>query len=151
MLSKKAKYAIKVLIVLGKDHHGSDFVHVSKILAAERIPKKSLESVLSALITSGYLQNRKGALAGYKLRLSPEEITIDKIVRLIDGPIARISCASIFHYHKCEECNEETCSIRELFVAIREADFKLLSGTSVADLIKKEELLSTETSLRLKD
>lgn len=150
MLSKKAKYAIKVLIVLGKDYE-NDFIPVSKILATERIPKKSLESVLSALINSGYLQSKKGALAGYKLRLPPEEITIDKIVRLIDGPIARVSCASIFHYHRCEECNEETCSIRELFVAIREADFKLLSGTSVTDLIKKEESLFTETSLRLND
>lgn len=77
------------------------------------------------------------------MREAPESITIDKIVRQLDGPIARVLCASIFHYHKCDECVEEAaCAIRDLFVKIREADFQILAGTSIADLILNESTLA---------
>ncbi|WP_214072754.1 Rrf2 family transcriptional regulator [Mucilaginibacter sp. dw_454] len=138
MLSKKAKYAIKALILLGKNYKQRS-LNAVQIADAENIPQRYLRSILSDLKIGGYIYSLKGVDGGYSLRESPEKITLDKIIRQIDGPIARISCASIFHYHKCDECAEEvTCSIRDLFIDIREADFKILSGTSIADMISKE-------------
>ena len=61
----------------------------------------------------------------------------------MDGPIARVSCASAYHYHNCEECHDEaTCSIRKVYLKIREAELETLSTTSIADMIKHEQ--STE-------
>lgn len=139
MLSKKAKYAIKSLILLGKT---GTSLQIQEIANLENIPKKYLEGILLDLKNAGFLYSRRGHTGGYALRVPPEEITLDKIVRLVDGPIARISCASMFHYHKCEECREEeSCSIRDLFIAIRDADVKILAATSVADMMQKESIL----------
>jgi len=137
MLSKKVKYAIKALILLGKN---SDVeLNASKIADTERIPKKSLDVILIELKNAGYLQSRKGTNGGYSLRIPAEQITMDKIVRLIDGPIARVYCASIFHYHKCDECHDEaTCSIKRLYAAVRDQEVKMLANTSLADMIQKE-------------
>lgn len=141
MLSKKAKYAIKALIVLGK-HYQQKPLNAAEIAEIENVPERSLRGILSDLKVGGYIISLKGTEGGYSLRESPEKITLDKIVRQIDGPIARIACASIFHYHKCDECADEaSCSVRDLFIQIREADFKILAGTTIADMISKENAL----------
>ncbi len=146
MLSKKAKYAIKSLILLGGAPNGVA-LQISEISAPENIPRKYLERILLDLKNAGYLHSKKGSAGGYVLRIPPESITLDKIVRLVDGPIARVSCASIFHYHKCEECrDEQNCSIRDLFTAIREADEKILAATTIADMMKREAVFEALTA-----
>ena len=142
MLSKKAKHAIKILILLGKQAEGV-LLSGSQIADLEKISKKPAEALLVELKKNGYLYNIKSASGGYKLLKRPEEILLVDIVRSMDGPIAQISCASAYHYHRCEECPiEETCSIRDLYLEIRAADLKILSGTSIADMMKKEQILN---------
>ena len=141
MLSKKAKYAIKALISLGKQvSYGP--VTTSQIADMEKVPKKSLERILLELKKAGFIYSKKGMDGGYALIKPIEEILLVDIVRFVDGPIAMVSCASAYHYHRCEECPvEETCSIRNLYLEIRAADLKILSNTSIADMITKEQAL----------
>ncbi len=140
MLSKKAKYAIKSLMFLAKNM-GKPPLPGSKIAELEKIPKKSLEVIFLELRNNGYLFSKKGTTGGYVLSKSPEEIFLVGIVRLMDGPIARVSCASAFHYRSCEECHDEaTCSIKQVYLKIREEELKILSNTSIADLIRSEQV-----------
>ena len=138
MLSKKAKYAIKALLSLGKNAE-TGLMSTSQIAETERIPKKTLESILVELKKAGFIYSKKGIVGGYVLIKPAEEIFLVDVIRYMDGPIAQVSCASAYHYRRCEECaTEETCSIRLLYLEIREADLKILSGTSLADKIAKE-------------
>jgi Rrf2 family protein len=149
MLSKKAKYSIKALIFLAKNLNKPP-MPVSKISELEKIPKKYLEVILLELRNAGYLFSKKGVNGGYVLSKAPDEIFLVGIVRLMDGPIARVSCASAYHYHDCEECHDEaTCSIRKVYLKIREAELKVLSGMSITDMIKNEQL--TKHNLILQD
>lgn len=141
MLSKKTKYAIKALIVLGKNTDKPP-MQISRIAEEENIPKKFLETILGEMRNAGILFSKKGAGGGYALNKDPNEIYLSAILRLTDGPIAMVPCASLNYYHKCEECsNEATCGIRATFIDIRDASLKILSATSVADLIVKESSL----------
>ncbi|TWI97559.1 BadM/Rrf2 family transcriptional regulator [Mucilaginibacter frigoritolerans] len=141
MLSKKAKYAIKALIFLAKNLDKPP-MPVSKISELEKIPKKYLEVILLDLRNAGYLFSKKGVDGGYVLNKLPEEIILVGVVRLMDGPIARVSCASAYHYHNCEEClDEATCSIRKVYLKIREEELKILSNTSISDMINYEQLV----------
>ena len=75
----------------------------------------------------------------------PEDIFLVQILRLTDGPIAMVPCASLNYYHPCEEClDEATCGIRVAFIKIRDASLKILSETSIDDLIEKERALAEE-------
>jgi Rrf2 family protein len=139
MLSKKAKYAIKALVFLAKNLDKPP-LPVSKISELEKIPKKYLEVILLDLRNAGYLFSKKGVDGGYILNKLPEEILLVGVVRLMDGPIARVSCASAYHYHSCEEClDEATCSIKKVYLKIREAELKILSDISIRDMIKIEQ------------
>lgn len=140
MLSKKAKYSIKALMFLAKNLDKPP-LPISKISELERIPKKYLEVILLELRNAGYLFSKKGVGGGYVLSKPPEDIFLVGIVRLADGPIARVSCASVFHYHNCDECRDEaTCAIRKVYLKVREAELEILSATSIADMLNSEQL-----------
>ncbi len=144
MLSKKTKYAIKALVALGKNIDQPP-MQISKIAEEERIPKKFLEQILLDLRNAGFLYSKKGAGGGYSLNKKPEDIYLVQILRLTDGPVAMLPCASLNFYHKCDECKDEiTCGIRSAFIDVRDATLKILGETSIADIISREDNLKIE-------
>src|ERR1700753_17066 len=141
MLSKKTKYAIKALVILGKNTDKPP-MQIQKIAEAERIPKKFLEQILLDLRNAGFLYSKKGAGGGYSLNKDPKEIFLVQIMRITDGPIAMVPCASLNFYHKCDEFHSEvTCGIRSVFVDVRDVTLKILTETSIADIIARENKL----------
>jgi Rrf2 family protein len=144
MLSKKTKYAIKALVALGKNLDMPP-MQISKIAEEERIPKKFLEQILLDLRNAGFLYSKKGAGGGYSLNKKPEDIYLVQILRLTDGPVAMLPCASLNFYHKCDECKDEvTCGIRSAFIDVRDATLRILGETSIADVIAREDNLKIE-------
>lgn len=144
MLSKKTKYAIKALIVLGKSY-GQEPMQISKIAAEERIPKKFLEQILLDMRNAGLLYSKKGAGGGYSLIKDPKEIYLVQVLRITGGPIALLPCVSINFYQRCDECIEEkTCGIRDVFLDVRNASLKILTETSIADVISREDVLQNQ-------
>ncbi len=136
MLSKKAKYALKALLCLAEEH-GKGPVLISHISEKENIPKKFLEAILLDLRNTGWLLSRKGKGGGYYLRISPKEISLAQVIRLIDGPIAMTPCVSLNYYEKCDDClDEKTCHIRIIMERVRDSMLSVLSNTSLADLQK---------------
>ena len=147
MLSKKTRYAIKALVVLGKNF-GQAPMQISKIAADEHIPKKFLEQILLDLRNAGLLYSKKGAGGGYGLVKDPAEIFVVQVLRLTGGPVALLPCVSLNFYQKCDECsNEATCGVRDVFLEVRNATLKILTETSIADVIRREGLLIQNTEV----
>lgn len=148
MLSKKTRYAIKALVIMGKNF-GQEPMQISRIAAEGYIPKKFLEQILLDLRNAGLLYSKKGAGGGYKLVKDPKEIFLVQILRITGGPIALLPCVSLNFYQRCEECIDEgTCGIRDVFVDVRNASLKILTETSIADVIARENaLLSSEKGI----
>jgi DNA-binding IscR family transcriptional regulator len=83
-----------------------------------------------------------GVTGGYYLTKHPEEIMISHIIRSTGGPIALLPCASLNFYEACAECpGEDLCSLHEVVMEVREASLKILSKTSLTDLILREKKL----------
>lgn len=147
MLSKKTRYALKALVILGK-HFGEAPMQISRIATEEHIPKKFLEQILLDLRNAGLLYSKKGAGGGYGLVKDPAEINVVQVLRLTGGPIALLPCVSLNFYQKCDECiNETTCGVRDVFLEVRNATLKILSETSIADIIHREEVLIKNTEV----
>jgi Rrf2 family protein len=146
MLSKKTKYAIKALVVLGKNY-GKAPMQISRISEEEQIPKKFLEQILLYLRNAGLLYSKKGAGGGYNLSKDPKDIYLVQVMRITDGPIAMVPCVSLNFYHKCIECKDEvTCGIRDVYIDVRDATLKILSETSIQNIIDREKGLISQSS-----
>jgi Rrf2 family protein len=143
LLSKKTKYAIRALIALG-ENFGGEAMNILSISQKENIPKKFLEQILLEMRNAGFLFSKKGAGGGYSLLKDPKDINLVHVMRLTGGPIAQLPCVSLNFYQKCEECkDEETCGIRDTFRSVRDATLKILTETTIADLISKEKNLGS--------
>lgn len=134
MLSQKAKYAIKALLVLARAQDQGTVVQARDISTTENIPKKFLDLIFFELRRHGLVQSTRGREGGYSLGKPAAQISIAEIVRAVDGPLAPLPCASVRFYRRCPDCNDEkTCEVRHLMREVRDAASAILDNTSLAE------------------
>jgi Rrf2 family protein len=151
MLPKKTKYAIKALIALAKQYQDKKPLRISQISEEEKIPRKFLEAILLELRNHGLVGSKMGSTGGYYLLKHPEEVMLSTIIRVTGGPIALLPCVSLNFYEPCNECvNESTCGLRDVVLEVREASIKILSKTSLSDIILREKKLSQKNKKSIK-
>ena len=133
MLSKKTQYAFKALIYLA-EHSKEGPVLIADISKKKRIPLKFLENILLELRKAGLLESKKGKGGGYYFAVPPKDIPLSKVMRLLDGPIALLSCVSLNFYEKCKNCDEKVCGLNKVMILVRDANLKILDKKTVADI-----------------
>jgi Rrf2 family protein len=140
MLSKKCKYAIHALVHMAKEPKEKFLI---KDISEEcNIPKKFLEAILLDLKRAGVLGSKQGKGGGYFLRREPGDVNLAEVVRMFDGAIAAVPCATYKFYERCAECvDEEVCSVRDAFLQVRNATVEMLKGNTLDDLVRKEQKL----------
>jgi len=137
MLSRKSKYAIKALIALA-EHGREEPVRIADLARAQQIPPKFLELILLELRNQGILRSRKGKGGGYLLARDPSAIYLGQIVRMFDGPLAPVPCASQTAYVPCSDCrNEAVCGVHLAMKEVRDATARILDGTSLSTLLQQ--------------
>jgi Rrf2 family protein len=142
MLSQKAKYALKALLALAVMPEG-ELLQGGEIAEQQNIPKKFLDLILLELRKHGLVDSARGKKGGYTLARAPEDITIGRIIRAVDGPLAPIACASVSSYRRCSDCvSEQTCMVRRLMRDVRDATASILDHVSLADAVATELVMS---------
>ena len=141
MISQKAKYALRALLVLCKAPAETSLM-IGEISKTQAIPKKFLEQILLELKRAGIVSSRRGRLGGYVLLRPADKLTFGEVLRLIDGPIAPLPCLSKIAYRRCADCQDEaTCEIRHVFAGVVNAQRQVLDHTTFADAIRKDQAL----------
>src|SRR5215831_9764050 len=136
-ISKRTQYGLKAMLALGS-RYGQGPVPIATISREESIPIKFLELILLDLKASGLLESRKGPGGGYQLSRPPSTITIGSLIRIMEGPLAPLPCASETAFRPCEECPDiESCGIRIVMRQVRDAIASVLDRTTLADLIRQ--------------
>jgi Rrf2 family protein len=143
MLSQKSKCALKALLVLSQEY-GKGPVLISEIAVREKIPHRFLELILLELKNHGVLLSRKGKGGGYFLSKPPDHTSVGHMLRMLEGPLAPLPCASKTAYRRCEECiDEKTCGIRILMKEVRDATAAILDSTTLEDVLKRAQAAAT--------
>ncbi len=137
MLSHRAKYAFRALLLLAQEA-GDQPLLIADIAKRQKVPKKFLELILLDLKRSGLVRSFRGRHGGYVLARPADTIFFGQIIRLMDGPLAAIPCASLTAYRRCADCQDESsCAIRRVFRQVRDATAAILDRTSLADVMNK--------------
>lgn len=150
MLTAKGKYGLKAMIHLAKAAPGR-LTLAEEIARTNGISKKFLDAILGDLRNAGFVHARKGRNGGYALSRPAADIRIGHVLRILDGPLAPIACASRMAYRRCADCvDEERCHVRLVMLEVRNAISTVLDGTTLAELrdmpgladVAAEELIS---------
>ncbi|MGZ5927228.1 MAG: RrF2 family transcriptional regulator [Rhizomicrobium sp.] len=146
MLSQKAKYAIKALLVLARAQKTGRLAQARDISETQNIPKKFLDLIFFELRKHNLVVTTRGRDGGYALAKPAADISIAAIVRAVDGALAPLPCASVRFYRRCDDCKDEkTCEVRRLMREVRDAASAILDNTSLA-----EAAYATDTNRRAK-
>ncbi|AXK73066.1 Rrf2 family transcriptional regulator [Lysobacter sp. TY2-98] len=133
MLTMKAKYAMRALSALAQ----ADGARLQARALAERsgTPEKFLEAILVELRDAGLVESRRGPAGGHALARPATQIMLGDVIRVIDGPLAPVRCASVTAYRACPECPEpEACALRAVMRDARDALSNVLDAVSVGSL-----------------
>jgi Rrf2 family protein len=129
-VSRRTDYATRAVLALTLDGGGP--LKLEELARRTAVPQSVLEQVMPTMRTAGIVRSERGPAGGYRLNKRPEEITLERIVRLFQGQLAPIGCAT---RHNPEPCPMTIgCTLREVWEEIRDATIELLGRATFADL-----------------
>jgi Rrf2 family protein len=135
-LSKRGEYGLRALQDLAM-HYGTGPVPNKNLAERNNIPPKFLEQILLTLKHGHIILSQKGPRGGYYLARSPEQITLAEVVRLLDGPLAPVSCVSEVAYEPCGCPDMQNCGLRRVMKDVRDTVARMMENTTLADLISQ--------------
>lgn len=145
-LSKRGEYGLRAMIRLAQQQEIGEVVQLKNIASQERIPIKFLEQIMLALKHAGLLHSKAGTGGGYSLAKPADTITLGRIIRVLDGPLAPIKCVSQIAYEPCNCPDEATCQLRSVMNDVRTAMSEILDNTTLADVAFRQQAPDTNTT-----
>jgi Rrf2 family protein len=143
-LSRRSEYGIRALVDLVRseaamrvdDHPHPHPSPVALATLAERnnLPPKFLEQIMSTLKHGGIVRTTLGAHGGYAIAVDPASVSVGRVIRLLDGALAPLSCVSLRYYERCSCPDEATCTLRDVMLDVRDAMLEILDRETLADL-----------------
>ena len=132
-LSRRSEYGLRALTDLVR---GGSVATVPLATLARRnnLPPKFLEQIMATLKRGGVVRTTLGAKGGYLLADDPATISIGRVIRLLDGALAPLSCTSLRFYERCSCPDEATCALRDVMLDVRDATLAILDKQTLADL-----------------
>ena len=136
-LSKKSEYALRATINLGiAAEVGRATVSGAELAEANRLPLKFVERILQELRDAGIVETHRGKFGGYALAKPASEIGVGQLIRLIDGRLAPICCASENAYQPCTCPDEAHCGLRMVMIDVRNAIANILDRYTIAQVVE---------------
>ena len=98
-------------------------------------PQSVLEQVMPVMRSAGIVRSERGPAGGYRLNKAPEEITLERVVRLFQGQLAPIGYATRRNPDPAPKFVSD--SLREVWSEVRDATIEILDRTTFADLAER--------------
>lgn len=128
-ISRRADYATRAVLALSLAGRP---LKIEDIARRTAVPASVLEQVLPIMRNAGVVRSERGRHGGYRLNHRPEDITLERVVRLFQGQLAPIGCAT---RHEPESCPMTVgCTLRGVWEDVRDATIAILKDTTFGDL-----------------
>lgn len=132
-ITLESDYALRILTEIA----GYDKVTDAKTIAENTsVTLRFTLKILHKLVQGDLVQSYKGVNGGYKLKIKPDEITLKRVIELIDGPIAIARCLE--SSEACSlNCDKSACDYHHIFDIISIDLANRLNKITIQDVIDK--------------
>ena len=127
-ISAKADYAVRAAVHLASVSSGP--TTTESIAAAQGIPGKFLEAIMTSLKAGGVVRSQRGPSGGYWLSRPADAITVADVMRAVDGPLASV------RGQRPEDVvyDGSAVPLQSVWLAVRSALREVLEHVTLADL-----------------
>jgi Rrf2 family iron-sulfur cluster assembly transcriptional regulator len=130
-LTTKGRYAVTAMLDIGL-HRQQGPVSVVDIADRQNISASYLEQLFSKLKRSGLLKSVRGPGGGYQLALSPEDISVSRIIAAVGEGVDATRC------HGASDCQDGVmCLTHDLWTELSQEIDDFLGAITLASLIGK--------------
>jgi len=107
-----------------------------EISQKEKIPFDFLEKIISNLKNKGLVKAQRGANGGYFLVLRPDEISLGKILKVLEAPILTVSCQRKTKGYL--QSRKKKCVLKDVWIKTEKILNTTLNSITLADLIDEK-------------
>lgn len=132
-ISRRTDYATRALLALALDRNGS--MKLEELAQRTGAPQSVLEQVMPVMRSAGLIRSERGPSGGYRLNKPPDEITLERVVRLFQGQLAPIGYATRRSPDSAPKFVAD--SLRGTWSDVRDATIEILERTTFADLAER--------------
>jgi Rrf2 family cysteine metabolism transcriptional repressor len=137
-VSTKGEYGVRIMVDLAR-HYSERPRSLTDISQSEALPLAYLEQLVKLLREAEppLVVSTRGAHGGYRLSRSPDKISMGEIVRILEGPISPMICAT--EGEMSQVCNFlDACKTKYLWAKVRDAVAQTLDSITLAELVDAE-------------
>lgn len=128
LISSRGQYAIRILLDLAIYENG-EAINVKTIAERQELSEKYMEQILSVLQKAGFVISTRGYHGGYHLSGRPENYSVGKILRTVDGSLIPAS-------QQADTSGKPVdMVVNELWGDLQEKIEKTLDGVTLLDLM----------------
>lgn len=137
-ISQKARYALRAMLELTKRRGlESGPTSASEIASVQAIPPRFLELILNQLGSAGIVQSRRGAQGGYTLAHDPKQLTVLKVLELVEGDMSPVDCELCGGAKDCPLVDH--CVFSDLWNEVNDSVRNIYQKTTFHDLLQREQ------------
>jgi Rrf2 family protein len=134
-ISTKGEYGIRAMLYIGmKSEQGPVTSH--EIAQHQGIPEPYLRQILALLSKDRLIQSNRGPQGGHVLGRPASQITLRHILVTLEGQTTGID--QILALPCTIDLGTEYCAIREVFLDVKQAVERILSQTTLEDLVNRQ-------------
>jgi Rrf2 family protein len=134
IITRKTTYALRALKHLAA--RDGELTLTSRIAEDEGIPQRFLEAILRELSRHGVLEVKRGRGGGYSLRQRPDQLSVARVIDIVDGHASQFACLDPVRPMRCRECpGQGTCAAQVVLNQMGVASQRVLQNMTLADLI----------------
>ena len=135
LISTKGRYALRILIDMA-EHQTAGYVPLKEIAKRQDISEKYLESIIKILVKADVVDGLRGKGGGYRLSKSPDQVSVDTVLRLTEGSLSPVACLE----DGAAPCGQMSCCrTLQLWQGLDQTIHAYLSRYTIADLMQPEE------------
>lgn len=130
-LTRKGDYAIRAVVALAR--HAPDLVAAPRLAQETAIPRRFVAQVMTDLVQAGIVETRLGRAGGYRLAVSPDDLSLLAVVQAVEGDVRRRSC--VLRDAPCQR--DGACDVHEVFAAAQDALLAELADATIASVVAR--------------
>ena len=132
-VSARTDYALRAAAELARAAaEGMGPLKGERISEEQGIPKKFMENILLDLKHSGIVRTQRGATGGYWLAQPAAEISLARVIRAVEGPLANVRGK----WPEAVEYSGAAKPLTEVWIAVRANLRAVLETVTLADLVE---------------
>ena len=132
-MSTKARYGLKALVDLAKNSSEGP-VTLGSIAQRQNLSENYLEQLVAMLRKAGIVTSVRGSQGGYKLAMSPDDISVGLVLRTLEGDLSPVECPLI---NSDNDCNEESvCVTKYVWKKVSDSINETVDKMTLGELIR---------------